>query len=72
MFTVSVQGHGSYPTDGNYVHHILVSADEEAGLSEEYVNQVSYYVNQLLRDGQFIGDLLNMLRRRREPVILVL
>lgn len=72
VFTVSVQGHGSYPTDGNYVHHILVSADEEAGLSEEYVNQVSYYVNQLYEMDQFIGDLLNMLRRRREPVILVL
>ena len=72
VFTVSVQGHGSYPTDSSvkYTHHVTVSSDTIT--DEAYLNQLSYYVNQLYEMDQFIGDLVDMLRNRHEPTILVM
>ena len=72
VFTVSVQGHGSYPSDSSvkYTHHVTVSSDTIT--DEAYMDQLSYYVNQLYEMDQFIGDLMDMLRNRHEPTILVM
>ena len=72
VFTVSVQGHGSYPSDSSvrYSHHVTLSSDTIT--DEGYLNQLSYYVNQLYEMDQFIGDLVHMLSERKEPTILVM
>ena len=72
VFTVSVQGHGSYPSDSSvkYTHHVTVSSDTIT--DEAYMDQLNYYVNQLYEMDQFIGDLMDMLRNRHEPTILVM
>lgn len=72
VFTVSVQGHGSYPSDSSvkYTHHVTVSSDTIT--DEAYMDQLSYYVNQIYEMDQFIGDLMDMLRNRHEPTILVM
>lgn len=72
VYAVSVQGHGSYPSDPetNYERHITVSSDVIE--DEEYLNQVSYYVNQLYEMDQFIGELVQMLEENEEDTILVM
>lgn len=72
VFTVSVQGHGSYPSDAetDYTHHVTVSSSVIE--DEAYLNQVSYYANQLYEMDQFIGELLQMLQSRGEATILVM
>ena len=72
VFTVSVQGHGSYPSDSSvkYTHHVTLSSDTIT--DEEYLNQLSYYVNQIYEMDQFIGDLVDMLKSRKEATILVM
>ena len=72
VFTVSVQGHGSYPSDSSvkYTHHVTVSSDTIT--DEAYMDQLNYYVNQLYEMDQFISDLMDMLRNRHEPTILVM
>ena len=63
VFTVSVQGHGSYPSDSSvrYSHHVTLSSDTIT--DEGYLNQLSYYVNQLYEMDQFIGDLAQRTQR---------
>lgn len=72
VFAVSVQGHGSYPSDAeeDYIHHVTVSSSSIK--DEAYLNQISYYVNQLYEMDQFIGELLKMLRSRAEATVLVM
>lgn len=72
VFTVSVQGHGSYPTDSDvkYAHHVSVTSDTIT--DEGYMNQLNYYANQLYEMDQFVGRLYEMLRSRPEPTILVM
>ena len=72
VFTVSVQGHGSYPSDSSvkYKHHVTLSSDTIT--DEAYLTQLTYYVNQIYEMDQFIGDLVDMLSERKEPTILVM
>lgn len=71
VYTVSVQGHGKYPGDNSvpYRRHIEVSSDT---MEESYLNQVSYYVNQLYEMDQFVGELLDYCKNQKENTILVL
>lgn len=71
VYAVSVQGHGSYPSDESvaYKKHVTVTSDV---YDEAYVNQVSYYVNQLYEMDQFIGELLEYCEKQKENTILVL
>ena len=72
VFAVAVQSHGSYPSepDVEYEHH--VTATSSVIEDENYLNQINYYANQIYEVDQFVGDLWNMLRKRREPTILVM
>lgn len=72
VYTVSVQGHGSYPesSDIDYEKHIEIV---ESDITDEaYLNQLTYYVNQLYEMDQFIGKLIEMLLSHKEPTILVM
>ena len=72
VFAVAVQSHGSYPSepDVEYEHH--VTATSSVIEDEDYLNQINYYANQIYEVDQFVGDLWNMLRKRREPTILIM
>lgn len=72
VFTVSVQGHGSYPSDNEteYTKHVdIASSDIE---DEAYLNQICYYANQLYEMDQFVADLVETLHARGENTILVM
>lgn len=69
VFTVSVQGHGKYPTKKVYKDPaITVGGIEAPGLTNAY----EYYINQIHEMDQFIKDLTDTLSRYDEDVVLVL
>lgn len=72
VYAVSVQGHGSYPSDPetDYERHVTVSSSTIE--DESYLNQISYYVNQLYEMDQFVGELVTMLEESGEDAILVM
>ncbi|MDO5409774.1 MAG: LTA synthase family protein [Lachnospiraceae bacterium] len=72
VYAVSVQGHGSYPSDPetDYERHVTVSSSVIE--DEAYLNQISYYANQLYEMDQFIGQLVKMLKESDEETILVM
>lgn len=69
VFGITVQGHGDYPEEKVIENpRIHVTGIEDEGRT----NAWEYYVNQLYETDQFIGDLLQMLKARKEPTVLVL
>lgn len=72
VYAVSVQGHGSYPSDPetDYERHVTVSSSVIE--DEAYLNQISYYANQLYEMDQFVGELVEMLKESGEDTILVM
>lgn len=71
VYAVSVQGHGSYPTeDLDYEKHITIT---ESNIDDpEYLNSLTYYVNQIYEMDQFIVNLIDMLNNQKEPTILLM
>ena len=68
VYTVTVQGHSSYPTDAeNYDFPIKVSGS----LDQEILNQLYYYANQIKGTDDFIGDLVNMVDKMDEDTIVL-
>lgn len=68
VFTISVQGHGSYPEEEILVKpEIRVTGME----TEEKNNQWEYYVNQVYEMDQFVGNLIKMVEKRGEPTVVV-
>ena len=69
VFTVSVQGHGSYPTEPILKDPaITVSACPEAVDK----NAIEYYLNQVNEMDAFVGKLIEKLSRRSEKTVLIL
>lgn len=70
IFTISVQGHGDYPAvmPEGYIPSVKVSGF----FAEDEQTQFEYYVNQIHEMDSFIGELVNMLERRREETVLVM
>ena len=69
VFGITVQGHGDYPEEKLLENpRITVSGIEDEGRT----NAWEYYVNQLYETDQFIGELLQKLKERGEPTVLVL
>lgn len=69
VFTVSVQGHGSYPTEPvleNPVIKVTGAATDEENCAWEY------YANQLYEMDQFIKELISVLEERGEDTVLFL
>lgn len=68
VYTVTVQGHSSYPTDAeNYDFPIKVSGS----LDQKILNQLYYYANQIKGTDDFIGDLVNMVDKMDEDTIVL-
>ena len=69
VFTVTVQPHGSYPTEQVLDDpEITVTGAESA--EENYAWE--YYVNELHEEDQFIADLIASIEERDEPTVLLL
>ena len=68
VFTISVQGHGEYPTEKVIENPaITVSGIEDEGKR----NAWEYYVNQVYEMDKFAGDLVASLEKRGEPTVVV-
>lgn len=68
VYTITVQGHGDYPTDKVLTNpQILVSGAED----EAENNQWEYYVNMIHEVDKFIKNLTDALERRGEDTIVV-
>lgn len=72
VYAVSVQGHGSYPSDPETMYERHVTVTSNVIEDESYLNQISYYVNQLYEMDQFVGELVAMLEEQNENTILVM
>ena len=71
IFTVSVQGHGRYPSqldEENYSYPIKVAGTGDEDLDTQW----TYYCNQLHEMDEFIGALIERLKLYSEPVVLVM
>ncbi len=69
VYTISVQGHGSYPEEKVLEHtEVQVTGLETEGAT----NAMEYYIQQLYEMDQFVGDLVAYLEEREEPMILVM
>lgn len=66
VYTVTVQGHGKYASDGEAELPFTAVTDEE--VSAEW----SYYMTQIHGTDRFVGDLIEALEAREEPCVLVL
>lgn len=67
VFAVSVQGHGTYPTNVNNTE-LTISVD---GVEEEDETPIEYYVQQLKEIDEFLGELTRALESYDEDVVLV-
>lgn len=68
VYTITVQGHGAYPTEKVIENpEVVVSgaADEESN------NEWEYYVNEIHEVDKFIADLTAMLEERGEDTVVV-
>jgi hypothetical protein len=69
VFTVTVQPHGSYPTEQVLDDpEITVTGAETTEENYEW----EYYINELHEEDQFIADLIASLEERDEPTVLLL
>ena len=69
VFTVSVQGHGKYPTKQILKDPAVTVSDCPSGCNR---NAMEYYVNQIREMDDFVERLILMLSAREEKSILVL
>ena len=68
IFTISVQGHGSYPEE-KILEHTEITA---SGMETEGKNNAwEYYVNQVYEMDQFANNLVEMMEERGEPAVVV-
>ena len=68
VFTISVEGHGEYPTEKVLENpEIVVSGVEDEGER----NAWEYYVNLVHEMDKFVGQLIEAVESRNEPTVLV-
>lgn len=68
IYTISVQGHGDYPTDSQENAKIQVTGE---GYSESYLNQVTYYANQINEMDEFLRRLIKKLEQSDEDTMVI-
>lgn len=68
IYSISVQGHGDYPSDP--VDDPVIRVENE-DYEEGYLNTLTYYINQLYEMDRFIGRLTEILSDYDEETILV-
>ena len=68
VFTISVQGHGDYPTEPTLENpEIILSGVEDEGKR----NAWEYYVNEVYEMDKFVGQLIDEVESRNEPSVIV-
>lgn len=69
IYTISVQGHGKYPSE-----QVILEPKIQvlSAPSEELKWKYEYYVNQIYEMDQFIGELVDKLSKRDEPIMLAM
>ena len=68
VMTISVQGHGDYPTEKVLDDpEIIVSGVEDEGKRHAW----EYYVNEVHEMDKFAGQLIEALKKRGEPTVVV-
>ncbi len=70
VWTVSVQGHGKYPSEKIEGTSPVITIESDA-YSEEEMYALEYYVNQTWEMDMFLGSLISALESRGKPVILI-
>lgn len=70
IFTISVQGHGDYPDVMPEGYNTSIKVSNFFNPEEQ--TQFEYYVNQVHEMDSFIGELVDMLKRRKEETVLVM
>lgn len=69
IYAISVQGHGSYPTEDIVENKVI----EVTGLDDEALtNQYTYYANQIYQMDLFVKDLITALKSYGEDCVLVM
>lgn len=68
IYTISVQGHGDYPTDEQEDAKITVSGEE---YTQSRLNQITYYANQINEMDTFLQNLLAKLSDCGEDTMVV-
>ena len=68
IYTITVQGHGAYPTD-KVIENPEISVN--GADSEEANNEWEYYVNEIHEVDKFIANLTTMLSQRDEKTVVV-
>lgn len=69
IYTISVQGHGKYPSEQVIKNPIIKVTDAP---SEETKWQYEYYINQIYEMDQFVKELTDTLSKYDEDVVLVM
>lgn len=70
VYTISVQGHGDYPTEPVLEDPLITVSGAEAREKNNY--SWEYYVNQLREMDNFLKELTAELEKYPEPVVLVM
>lgn len=68
VYTITVQGHGAYPTEKVIENPEIVVTGAE---TEESNNEWEYYVNEIHEVDKFIANLTDMLSKRDEKTVVV-
>jgi len=70
VWTVSVQGHGAYPTEPIEGENHVISIKSE-NFTEEELCSLEYYINQAWEMDMFLGNLISVLETREKPTLLI-
>ena len=69
IYTISVQGHGDYPSDYEIKPGDIRAKGEAV---EDFIQPFTYYINQAYEMDKFVGELISALRKVNEPIVLVM
>ncbi|MBR5218594.1 MAG: sulfatase-like hydrolase/transferase [Clostridia bacterium] len=70
VWTVSVQGHGAYPTEPIEGVDTVIKIESNS-FTEEEMCSLEYYINQLYEMDMFLGNLIAALEQRGKPTMLI-
>ncbi len=71
VYAISVQGHGSYPTELDEEYPIKVKAVNEEYDEEDKLNQIEYYASQTNEMDSFVKKLIKAVKKVKEDTVIV-
>lgn len=70
VWTVSVQGHGAYPTEPIAGEEYVIKIESDR-FNEKELCSLEYYINQVWEMDMFLGSLISALENRQRPTLLI-